>query len=238
VEPAHRRLAALVDLVPEGSVVAEVGTDRGVLARWLVTSGRARRCIATELDGGRLRRAHGLPPTHPSSCRLELRAGDGLAPLAPADGVEVLVLAGLGGPAICRILDGARVAELGIGRILLDSRTELAAVREKLMALSFGIEDERVVTERGRYFTLILGRVGVANGTVPAGLSERDRLEAGPLLLAQRCPVARELWRADLSRLERILARPGSGPAREAALARRAAALRILGWLDGDRAAV
>jgi len=234
MEPSQRRLGALVDLVPWGSIVAEVGTDAGALARWLVTSGRARCCIATEFDDERLGRARGLPAAHPWAARLELRAGDGLAPLTAADGVDLLILAGLGGPAICRILNAARLEALGIERILVDPRTEAAAVRAHLQALAFGIEDERVVAERGRYFTLILARARSGPPVAPPpGLSARDQLEAGPLLLKRRCPVARELWRADLARLERILSRPGSGPTRAAATARWEAAQRILGWLDG-----
>jgi tRNA (adenine22-N1)-methyltransferase len=188
--------------------------------------------VATELEPSRLRRARGLPGEHALASRLELRAGDGLDPLRVSDRIEVLILAGLGGPTIRRILAPARIRELGIERLVLDPRTGAGEVRSWIRKLEFGIVDERVVRERGTYFTLLAAEARRADAQTPPGLPDADVLEAGPILLARRCPLAREYWRRDLARLEEILRRPGSGPAWEAARARRATAQRVLAWFD------
>jgi len=231
---AHRRLAALVALVPPGSVVADIGTDQGLLARWLVSSGRASRCIATERDPERLARAFGLPAAHPWSSRLELRAGSGLEPLHRSDGVDVLVLAGLGGATIRRILSPERLASLGVRRLVLDPRSELGRVRACVSELGFGIVDETVIRERERFFTVMAAESAVAGARAPLGLRAQDVLEAGPVLLSRRDPLAREYWSAELLRLQGILATARSGPGRAAALVRRATAARVLSALEPE----
>jgi tRNA (adenine22-N1)-methyltransferase len=54
------RLQKIASLVPEGSVVADVGTDHGYVPVWLLCSGVIRRALATESTGPAHRAAEGL----------------------------------------------------------------------------------------------------------------------------------------------------------------------------------
>jgi tRNA (adenine22-N1)-methyltransferase len=226
------RLAAIVDRVPPGSRVADVGSDHGRLAESLLRSGRAVACIATEkrahrLDVLRARLATGRP-----LAGLELRVGDGLAPLVPADRIDVIVLAGMGGDTIRRILDRAIVDRLSPSRLIVQPQTRHADVRAFLRRAGFRLIDECAVREDDRHYVVIVARPGPETAYVAPGddLDEDDLLAAGPLLVARRDPVALEAWADEVDRLAAIVAElpPGSGDRARESLARARRIVRAL----------
>jgi tRNA (adenine22-N1)-methyltransferase len=102
------RLEGLLEVVPPGLPVADIGSGHGRLA--VALAQRGQRVVATErtpvlLDrlraevvaGGRLTGAAAM---------VSLRHGDGLAPVAPGE-VSVAVIAGMGPLSITRILSNA-----------------------------------------------------------------------------------------------------------------------------------
>jgi tRNA (adenine22-N1)-methyltransferase len=96
------RLRGLLELVPETGAVADVGSGHGMLAAALAARGR--RVIATERTP---RTAAALrADLMARTADVEVRRGEGLSPLAPGE-VEVVVMAGMGGARIVRILDRA-----------------------------------------------------------------------------------------------------------------------------------
>ena len=224
------RLAAVEELVPERSVVADVGTDHALLAVRLVESGRAARCIATEPRLERLSKAARNVSASPARDRIELRSGSGLEPVAMGDRVTVIVIAGLGGHAIRRILDGPRLAALAPGRLVLQPQTAPAVVRAFLVAAGYRVVDERLVLDRGRFYAVVAAEPGAEHLRHPS-LSREDLLEAGPRLVLSGSEIVARYWRGELERSRRILdraagARPGRG--RDAALRRAALAGRVL----------
>ena len=87
----------MAELVPAGLSVADIGTGDGKLAAWL--AGRGHRVIATENKAGpRLVARRLLEPLG-----VECRLGEGLLPIARGE-VQVVVIAGMGGRSIGRIL--------------------------------------------------------------------------------------------------------------------------------------
>jgi tRNA (adenine22-N1)-methyltransferase len=231
---AHARLAALVELVPAGSTVADIGADHGLLARWLLTSGRASRCIVTELDARRLARVRGFPAGDAHAARLELRCGDGLDPLRPGDRIDVAVLAGMGAGTLCRILAFDRLHALGIRRLVVQPTTDPGVVRRHLRLGGFRPVEEVLGRERGRFFAALAAEPGAPHDP-PAGLAAGDVDEAGPLLLAAAGEAFRVYWEDERARLDAVLAAATPGPGRTAALTRRATAERLLGWVASRR---
>jgi len=225
------RLDAVASFVPPGARVADVGADHGLLAKALLRSGIARSCVATEASPPRLAR---LTLRVGAQARLELRCGDGLAPLRPEDGLDVLVLAGLGGASIVRILSQPRRGRLGIRRYVLQPATDAACVRRWLLGNGLGRMDERLVEMRGRFHTVIAAENGNAP-PLPAALDEDDVLEAGAPLLARRDPALLPYWRSTLDRQRRILREATPGRGRSEALRVAGVAERVLAWLAEAR---
>jgi tRNA (adenine22-N1)-methyltransferase len=158
-----RRLHTIADLTPEGARVADIGTDHARLLPLLVT--RRRAPLAIGID-----RALPLAFARRTLCRtdpavrahIDLREGDGLAPLAPRE-VDTIVIAGMGARSIIAILgahpDRAREATT----IILQPATETGRLRTWLASHDFAITQERVATERSRTHIVL------AVTPVPAG---------------------------------------------------------------------
>ncbi|MBX6378511.1 MAG: tRNA (adenine(22)-N(1))-methyltransferase TrmK, partial [Clostridia bacterium] len=74
------RLLAVAGLVPEKVVAADVGTGHGLLAVYLVTSGRCPRVIATDLRSGPLQEARRAASAFGVEDLVVFRQGRGLRP--------------------------------------------------------------------------------------------------------------------------------------------------------------
>ena len=229
--PEEDRLDAIASMVPPGSVVADIGTDHGLLPLRLLASGRAVRCVASEPSAARLAKARAVASRSPSRPALSLRIGDGFAVLAPEDGVDVAVIAGLGGHAVVRILDHPARDRLALRRLVLQPQTDPSLVRGWLVEHGFLHVDERLVLDRGRFYALIAAEPGWEELAHPV-LSREDLLEAGPLLVLSRDPLVTLVWTRWLERHERILARARPSAARDEALRQRDLARRVLAALS------
>jgi tRNA (adenine22-N1)-methyltransferase len=173
------RLAVLAALVPWGLPVADVGTDHGLLVRDLLAAGRVPRAVAIDISGAALERAR------PALLGLgaELRRGDGLACLVPGE-VATVVIAGMGGYAIRRILDGDRGVLAQVRRLVLGPHRDVTAVRAWLRDHAWDLADERLVEERGHAYVVLAAEPSSG----PPAWGEAD-LAFGPLLRRRREPA-------------------------------------------------
>jgi tRNA (adenine22-N1)-methyltransferase len=223
------RLEAVAELVPDGSVVADVGSDHGLLPAALLARGWARRCVASDRNRGRIDR-------FPVADGLEVRHGPGLGVLRAEDGIEVLTLCGMGARTMLAILGDDRLAALGIRRLVLQPQTEPARLRRWLRRAGWRILAERFVRERGYGYTVISAERGVPFAAPHPTLSPDDLCEAGPCLVRDRDPRVIAHWRGELRRLERIAAGGPTGADGARVDARIRLARRILAALASDEA--
>ena len=223
------RLAALADAIAPGSRVADVGSDHGLLPLWLAASGRAAYCLATEKTPRLLAGVARPPASAPWAALVAYRAGDGLAAVRPADRIDTIVLAGLGGRAIARLLDAAPWDGPSVGRLVLQPRSELAATRAWLSEHGWRLASERLTEERGRFHATLAAVAGDdADLYADAALSREDLLTAGPLLARARPPELLRFWRAERDRFTAIVAAASSGRSLSRAASGLALASRIL----------
>ncbi len=228
------RLAAVAALVPAGTRVADIGTDHGRLARHLLESGRSPHCIATDRDQRALAALRPLVARLFPAGNLEVRYGDGLAVLRDDDRIETVVLAGLGGRTIVRLLEPAR--RLCLEHVVLQPQREAARVRRWLVRNGYEITAEKLAFERHRFYEVIAGRPSPDWRMPPfPGLSEDDLFEVGPRLARDSDPLVRNLWESRLRRLERIAERASRGRDRAREAARAGQARRILACLAVPR---
>jgi tRNA (adenine22-N1)-methyltransferase len=146
------RLGAVAALVPHGARVADVGAGDGRLAAWLVGTGRASFCVATERTE---RAAAAVRASVGDGPGLDVRRGEGLGALRPEDGIEVVVVAGMGARKIRGILDGGNPRELGIRRLVLQPQTEPRLLRRWLLDHGWRIAAGSRVVERGRLYEVM-----------------------------------------------------------------------------------
>lgn len=195
-EPSAR-LRAVGELVIAGAPMADIGTDHAGLPAWLVSRGRVPSAIAVDVAEGPLAAARAGAA---GVSGVEVRRGDGLAPLKGGE-VATVVIAGMGGALMRRIVDAG--VPTGVRRLVLQPNTEWAATRAWIGEQRWRLEDERIVEDRGKFYVVLA--VAPVAGEDP-GWDEAD-LELGPLLRRRRDPVWRRWVESTLTALHSACAR-------------------------------
>lgn len=190
------RLAAVAGMIPPGTVVADLGTDHAFLPIYLALSERHPRIIATEARPGPLAAARENIRRFGVEGRVEVRAGEGLAPLAVGE-AGVVVIAGMGGARVAGILERDPLRRAGVGLFVLQPLGASGALRRWLLGNGYRIADEDLVQERGLLYEVIAAEPArpVAHHHPAAGGSGDLLLEVGPVLWEKRHPLLPGLLR-------------------------------------------
>lgn len=199
-----QRLQAVADLVGETWVVADVGTDHGYIPVFLVSSGKAKRAIAMDVNEGPLARAKEHIRQSGLQAQIEARLSDGLAALQPKE-AQAIVIAGMGGALIARILaDGRKVARTA-KRLVLQPQSELYFFRRFLLEEGYRIVEEDMVYEDGKFYSMMA--VETVSPGMQANMGEMTDTELayGPLLLAGNHPVLQQYLLRQRGQKQKIL---------------------------------
>ena len=139
------RLAAAASFVRRGSVIADVGTDHAWLPIYLLSKGIATRAVASDINEGPLCRARINIPKALKS-KIELRLTDGLCGIEDF-GADDILICGMGGELIARILADAPFTKNEKLRLILQPMTKAPYLREFLLREGFEITDEKLALD-------------------------------------------------------------------------------------------
>ena len=156
------RLQAIANQVPQGTRLADVGTDHGQLPVWLLLNRQIDRAIAADLRSGPLNRARETARRYGLTDRLSFRLCDGLTDVKPEE-VDTVVIAGMGGETIASILKAAPWTREG-KLLLLQPMTGAPKLREWLQANGYAVLNEDIVREGKKLYSIW----SAAGGTMPA----------------------------------------------------------------------
>ena len=147
------RLKEIAELLrcPEKLKVADVGCDHGYVSIYLVSHGIADECIAMDVRKGPLSGAQENISEYGLEGSIKTRLSDGLKELKPNE-ADSLVVAGMGGNLMRRILEEGKVKELGIKTAVLQPQSDIADFRNFLRDSGFIITDEKVIEEDGKFY--------------------------------------------------------------------------------------
>jgi tRNA (adenine22-N1)-methyltransferase len=206
--PVSARLDAILSLLLPCDELADVCSDHGVVSVVAVQRGLAKRAVCADLRSAPLAVARQNIARAALADRVTVLQGDGLAPLASC-GVDAVVIAGVSGGLIVRLLDAQPDVVRRLSQLVLQPNQEPERVRAWALRAGFHMRAERMVEERGYFFPI--GAYGHGEGRDPAydqpGWSEQDLCMAGPMLLAQRDAVAARAYREQRERLGKLLAK-------------------------------
>ncbi len=208
------RLETVASFVSEGSIAADIGTDHGYIPIYLVENGISPSAIAMDVRPGPLKRARDHIREHGLEGKIQTRLSDGLEKLLPGE-ADTVVIAGMGGELICRILERGRRLWEQVDEWVLSPQSELERTRFFLWENGFCIMDEAMVLEEGKYYTVMQCARRDGHGTeIPAPAEVRY----GPVLMKKKDPVLREFLEQEMKKLETIACSlAGSGTERAAA---------------------
>ena len=180
--PISKRLLCCASMVQPGSRVADIGTDHGYLGIYLLQSGAARHVIACDLRKDPLENARRNAKLFGADGEMELRLSDGLEKIRP-DEVDTVVMAGMGGDLIQRILSQCPWRKREGLQFILQPQSAGNVLRRWLCEDGFEIQREEPVQDGHFLYTVMDIRQGE-----PAPLTPGTEY-ASPALLASGSPL-------------------------------------------------
>ncbi len=145
------RLQMTADMVRQGAVAADIGTDHAYLPAYLVESGRCPSAVATDVREGPLMNAVATLAPRGLCDKVRLVQSDGLDALSPDD-ADDFVFAGMGGTLIAELLERADWIASPGKRLIFQPMTHAELVRAFLLAHGFRILEERACFDECRAY--------------------------------------------------------------------------------------
>lgn len=146
------RLQTVADMVT-GRRVADIGCDHGFVSIYLVQAGKADHVLAADVRPGPLSRAQQHIKEVQLTPYIETRLSDGLAGVTPEDRVDTVILAGMGGRLMRRIL--GELDRLPVQELVLQPQSEWEELRAFLYEQAYLIVEENMVLEEGKYYPVL-----------------------------------------------------------------------------------
>lgn len=235
-----RRLRFIVDFIPPGARVVDVGTDHALLPIYLVENQLARSVIATDIADGPVQSAVKNVRQAGLFQDIAVRCGSGLTTVSAGE-VDTCVIAGMGGGTAAQVLTESPAVVDKLSRIIVQPMNASGDIRRWLRTHGFGIAHEIVLIEDNRLYVVIAADnvggpdVAYAPFTTTTWLSLAE--EFGPTLLAHPTPEFHRLVHETTAQWERALAGMrravvGSTQLQQAELEGRISAIRA--WLAAE----
>ncbi|MBW4080120.1 class I SAM-dependent methyltransferase [Paenibacillus sp. S150] len=213
------RLQLVLEQIPQGSIVADIGSDHALLPVAAVGSGRALSAIAGEVNPGPFEAARRGVAEAGLGKVIAVRRGDGLEVLEPRE-ADCITIAGMGGALIASILDrGRSLGKLeGVRTLALQPNVGEDILRRWLLSHDWVLAAEHILEEDGKIYEILTAvkedaAAGISNELLYRDLKldcglvcERELLlEMGPWLLQAPNAVFFAKWQAEIAKLEGIL---------------------------------
>ena len=185
-----RRLLAVANLVSDNRSVADIGCDHGYVSIYLVQKRNCPRVIAMDVNEGPLLHAKENIKKSGLDHVIETRLSDGAKALKKGE-VDTLLMAGMGGKLMKRLLANA-FQDLGdFEELVLQPQSEVAELRAFLRISGYGIVDEDFVIDEGKYYPMIKAQKSERSANQEENFSNHSyevQLEDlfGPVLLKKR----------------------------------------------------
>ncbi len=149
-----KRLELCAEFVSGKGTVCDVGTDHAYLAVELIKSGKCEKVIASDINPNPLESARKTVEKYGVADKVELVLSDGLENIN-LDGVTDIVIAGMGGETIVKILENHIYTSDNSIRYILQPMTKHEIVRKWLCEYGFQKLSEKAVEDGGKIYTVI-----------------------------------------------------------------------------------
>lgn len=192
------RLKLVAAFVPQGSRIADIGTDHAYVPIYLAEQGRIASALAMDVKEGPLKRAREHIAGYKGDCPIQARLSDGLKELKAGE-ADTVIIAGMGGELEISILDAGRHVWDSVKTWILSPQSDLDKVRRFLADHGFLIDREAMLKEDGKFYTVM----SVSRGTM--SYEKEIYYLYGKRLLEKKDPVLEEYLKKEEGRLMGIL---------------------------------
>ena len=151
------RLMKIAEMIPNGSRIADVGTDHGFLPIYLLKKNLIDFAVCSDIKKGPLSNAEKNIKKYGFESKTRLCLADGLSGILPGE-VDTAVIAGMGGEMIANILENG--IPKGIGVLFLQPMRNVDVLRKKIHQTGFKISNEMFVKEKDKFYIIICAEKG------------------------------------------------------------------------------
>ena len=198
------RMKTVVDMVMPQGVVADIGCDHAYVSIYLIKYGIAKKVIASDVRSGPVEIASRNVREWELEDQIEIRIGDGLAPIKPYE-VDTIILAGMGGILMNQILGQQEAVTLSARQLVLQPQSDMTLVRKKLRDMGATIVREDMIVDMGKYYTVIDARFLEDEKSEDESFEQELYDRYGAYLLQNRHPVLLSYLKKEHAKNENIL---------------------------------
>lgn len=192
------RLELIASFVTKGYTVADIGTDHAHVPIYLIQNNITSKAFAMDINKGPIEIAKQNINNYGLSDKIEVRLSNGLKELKRGE-AESVIIAGMGGRLIIKILDeGAGICS-DIKELILSPHSESDLVREYLCKNGFTIRKEKMILDDDKYYTVI----NAVHGTMQ--YEKLEFLRFGELPLINKDNVLKQYLISEKEKYESIL---------------------------------
>lgn len=174
-----KRLEALGNLVPQGSVVADIGTDHAYLPVWLLSQHKIKNAIAGDIAVGPCQAARNTVAIYNVADKVEVRQGSGLCVLQKGE-ADCITIAGMGGSTIIDILQTSLEIAKSAKTLILQPMAGSFTLRRWLVNNGWQIVDEELVDDEPHFYEIICAKRGVSS------IYTNAEYMLGPIIIKKR----------------------------------------------------
>jgi len=148
------RLQTIANLIQDCDILLDVGSDHGLLPYELLRSGRIKRALITDINELPLARAQVFFNQTDYKERVECILSDGLNEVQ--SDFDAVVIAGMGHHTILNIVrNGIDKLRHPHRQLLIQSNTNVPALRESMHQLGFTLINEALLNDRNHYYVVL-----------------------------------------------------------------------------------
>lgn len=149
-----KRIYEILKLIPNCKIVADIGTDHGILPILLSSSGVCEKIIATDISSESLEKLVIKLAENPEINNISTLVSDGLSKISEPY-PDVVVISGMGSRLIIKILEDAKDKAKEIKTFIFQPNTTVDELRVYLHENGYKIVNESYIYENNRYYNII-----------------------------------------------------------------------------------
>lgn len=194
-----KRLEVVANFVDENDKsVIDIGCDHGLLSIFLANKYKKLNIIASDVNKNALESARGNISKYNLEDRIDVRLGDGLSVIENNDNIDSIVIAGMGANNITGFLKSDVDKLVNVNKIIIQSNTDIYLLRKTVTSLGYYIDDEELVLDRGKIYTIIKFIKGKRRYSY-------KELYLGPILMKKNSDLFRDKCKMEYDNLVDII---------------------------------
>lgn len=215
-----KRLALVAEQIPNGSTIADIGSDHAYLPCYAYLKGIISGGVAGEVNEGPYQSAIAQVRKSGLEEKISVRKGNGLGVIR-ADEVGVITICGMGGSLIATILEEGKEKLDGVNRLILQPNVAADQVRIWLKDNQWELLTEEILEEDEKIYEILVAEQGNALKPYTDNLSME--LLLGPFLMQKKSIPFQKKWISEITIWKNVLNQLEKAQQTEEILARKEA---------------